>query len=118
MSAWAMLGLALVTPFGGKSTHLACTFAGADGPPAITIVVAPSYRAVALTIPSTGHVERRPAALSGASLIFDSPLQYGTVTYTISRADLTIVRTQAGPSVATTVAKGQCRLEATPALIF
>jgi hypothetical protein len=117
MNAWMMGGLFISALFGGKSTHLACRFQD-DRVPAIDVVVAPSYRAISLTIPSTGHVERRQATLSGAMLIFDSPLPYGNVNFSINRANLSVVRTEGGPSVGTTIATGQCEIEVAPKLIF
>jgi hypothetical protein len=118
MSAWLLAALAVSIPFMGKPTHLACTFQDAEKVPAIDLVIAASHRAVAMTIPSTGHVERQSATLSAAMLSFDSPLRYGTVTYTINRADLSIVRTEGGPSVDTVIAKGMCTIEPARTLSF
>jgi hypothetical protein len=117
MSAWIIVGLAMSVSFGEKPTHLACTFQE-DKAPAIEVAVAPSYRAVALTIVSTGRVERRQATLAGGMLSFDSPLQFGNVNYSINRSNLSIVRTEGGPSVATTTARGQCEIVAAPKLIL
>lgn len=118
MSAWVLIGLALALPFSGNPTYLACEFPSPDKAPPIEVKIARSYRAVTLTIPSTGHVEQQRAVVSASSISFDSPLPYGNVNYSINRADLSIGRTTTGPSITATVTKGQCRLQTAPKLAF
>jgi hypothetical protein len=111
MSAWLLIGLALSLPFTGKPTYLACAFQPPEKAPPIALTIARSYRTVTLTIPSTGHVEQHRTSLSASSISFDSPLPYGNVNYAINRTDLSIVQTSTGPSVATSIVQGQCRLQ-------
>lgn len=118
MSVWMLMGLALALPFSGKTTYLACEFQSPDKAPPIELTIARSYRAVTLSIPSTGRVESQPASLSGSRLSFDSPMAYGNVNYSISRADLSVVQTTSGPSIEATLINGQCKLRPAAKLAF
>lgn len=116
MSAWLLIGLAVSLPFTGKPTYLTCAFQAPDKAPPMDVTIARSYRTVTVTIPSTGHVEQHRAAVSASAIGFDSPLPYGNVNYSINRADLSIVQTTTGPSIAASVVRGQCKLQGAPKL--
>lgn len=103
------VGAAIATPDVQMTppTYLRCPFRGSD----VLITADEANSSVTLTVPSTGHIEKLPAAFSATELRFSN----SRVAYTISRTDLTAIRSV--PAINATH-MAQCVVEVPPKRAF
>lgn len=109
MKAVIWMTLLVASPAAAAPTYLQCNFPGNS---AILMVTADEANsAVTVSLPSTGHTEKMPAAFTASELRF----QNNMLSYVISRTDLAINRTI---KMIKSTDTGQCKVETAPKRAF
>lgn len=92
----------------GTPTYLRCSF---EGQVDVLITADEANSAVTLSVPSTGYIEKLPAAFSADAVRFRNRI----IAYNVNRVDLTVRRQFDGIDSSSA---GTCKVEAAPKRAF